>query len=461
MPKSKRDKVISLSKVKRKTKAEKAQLVEQLQEAASTYLYVYLFEVLNMKNEALKKVRAHWQGKGRFFMGKNKLMSYALGKEPSSEIKPNIYQLTQRISGNACGLFFTDAKPVEVVNYFAEFEEPHFAQSGFVATEDFALAAGPLVDQPFSIETQLRALGLPTRLKDGVVLLESDVSVCKVGDVLTPEQCKVLKLFGQEMAVFKIKVNCVHAGSAVTDLTNPTAQAMQAAAGAAAAAGAGAAGSAFAGLMGAGADEKHKKPALSMSGAAGAAGGAPVIPKSGSAAQMGMQFMLDDGTEVVDWNDGSVAAAAGAGAGKKKGKGKKAAGASAAAAAGAAGMAGDATGMEDDAPAAAAAAKPKRGRRTAQVGANAVSLKDQAQKALSQPLPFAFPGAADAGAAAVAAAPKGLDLKLEKGPRARSKTPTKAAAKAKTAAKKKVNDDGMGTGKMKAAKPKRVKPLLG
>lgn len=154
--------------------------MEQLQEAASTYLYVYLFEVLNMKNEALKKVRAHWQGKGRFFMGKNKLMSYALGKEPSSEIKPNIYQLTQvpapapapalcravprcaapqcvhiaaprsahcngngcarlipycslprvccaashriasdvqRISGNACGLFFTDAKPVEVVKY--------------------------------------------------------------------------------------------------------------------------------------------------------------------------------------------------------------------------------------------------------------------------------------------------------------------------------------------------------
>jgi hypothetical protein len=76
-----------------------------------------------------------------FFMGKNKLMCFALGREPSNEIKPNIYQLTQvssfsldfrfpparaevrcvgvvqRISGNSCGVFFTDAKPAEVLQY--------------------------------------------------------------------------------------------------------------------------------------------------------------------------------------------------------------------------------------------------------------------------------------------------------------------------------------------------------
>jgi ribosomal protein L10 len=58
--------VVALTKVKRKTKAEKAALVEALQDAAGTYAFVYLFEIENMKNEALKSVRAHWHGKGRY-----------------------------------------------------------------------------------------------------------------------------------------------------------------------------------------------------------------------------------------------------------------------------------------------------------------------------------------------------------------------------------------------------------
>ncbi|KAF2982689.1 hypothetical protein EK904_011294, partial [Melospiza melodia maxima] len=37
-----------------------------------------------------------------------------------------------------------------------------------------------------------------------VVTLLSDYEVCKEGDVLTPEQARVLKLFGYEMAEFKV-----------------------------------------------------------------------------------------------------------------------------------------------------------------------------------------------------------------------------------------------------------------
>ncbi len=104
----------------------------------------------------------------RFFMGKNKLMIFALGRVPNVECKPNMYQLTQRLTGNASGVFFTNSKPDEVIKYFDQFEEPHYPKSGFIATDDFSLTAGPLVGQPFSLEPQLRALGLPTRLKDGM-----------------------------------------------------------------------------------------------------------------------------------------------------------------------------------------------------------------------------------------------------------------------------------------------------
>ncbi|CAO2589726.1 mRNA turnover protein 4 homolog, partial [Lemmus lemmus] len=40
----------------------------------------------------------------------------------------------------------------------------------------------------------------------GVVTLLSDYEVCKEGDVLTPEQARVLKLFGYEMAEFKVTI---------------------------------------------------------------------------------------------------------------------------------------------------------------------------------------------------------------------------------------------------------------
>ncbi|CAO2589725.1 mRNA turnover protein 4 homolog, partial [Lemmus lemmus] len=41
---------------------------------------------------------------------------------------------------------------------------------------------------------------------EGVVTLLSDYEVCKEGDVLTPEQARVLKLFGYEMAEFKVTI---------------------------------------------------------------------------------------------------------------------------------------------------------------------------------------------------------------------------------------------------------------
>lgn len=56
---------------------------------------------------------------------------------------------------------------------------------------------------PHSMEPQLRALGLPTSLKKGVVTLLADHTVCKEGDVLSSEQARILKLLGHKQATFK------------------------------------------------------------------------------------------------------------------------------------------------------------------------------------------------------------------------------------------------------------------
>lgn len=60
---------------------------------------------------------------------------------------------------------------------------------------------------PPSMEPQLRKLGVPCLLKNGVVMLLSEYTVCQEGQVLTFEQAAVLKLFWIQMALFKVKLD--------------------------------------------------------------------------------------------------------------------------------------------------------------------------------------------------------------------------------------------------------------
>ncbi|KFV47613.1 mRNA turnover protein 4, partial [Tyto alba] len=89
--------------------------------------------------------------------------------------------------------------------WFSKFREVDFARAGNKATYAVSLDTGPLEQFPHSMEPQLRQGGGATTFQRVVTLL-SDYEVCKEGDVLTPEQARVLKLFGYEMAEFKVTI---------------------------------------------------------------------------------------------------------------------------------------------------------------------------------------------------------------------------------------------------------------
>ncbi|XP_075238210.1 ribosomal protein LP0-like isoform X2 [Lycorma delicatula] len=160
-----------------------------------------------MRNSKLKDVRGYWKD-SRFFFGKNKVMALALGKSPEDEIMDQLSQLTVELKGQ-CGLLFTSKPKEEVIKWFKQYEERDYAKSGFIATDTVHLDEGPLPDFPHSIEPHLRQLGLPTSLQRGVVTLVKEHTVCNVGDILTPEQARILKLLGNQMAVFKLKLRCM------------------------------------------------------------------------------------------------------------------------------------------------------------------------------------------------------------------------------------------------------------
>jgi mRNA turnover protein 4 len=120
---------------------------------------------------------------------------------------------TQQIKGEV-GLFFTDTEPQEVIDWFVDFQQPDFARNGNLACRTVTLPAGPVMRQhsdppepfPHSEEPQLRKLGLTTSMNKGVPTLQMPHKVCEKGKALTSEQAQLLKLIGEKMVVFRLKL---------------------------------------------------------------------------------------------------------------------------------------------------------------------------------------------------------------------------------------------------------------
>ncbi|XP_053618874.1 mRNA turnover protein 4 homolog [Plodia interpunctella] len=206
MPKSKRDKKVSLTKTNKKGLVLKQKIIEEIRKSLKKYEHVFLFTVDNMRNTKLKDLRNNWKD-SRFFFGKNKVMAIALGRTKSDEVEDQLNLLSKKLKGQ-CGLLMTNRDVPEVLQWFEDFRETEYARSGFIATRDVILPAGPLQDFSHTIEPHLRRLGLPTSLERGVIHLIKEYQVCKKGLPLTPEQASILKLLGIQMAQFKLLIKC-------------------------------------------------------------------------------------------------------------------------------------------------------------------------------------------------------------------------------------------------------------
>ncbi|CRK87768.1 CLUMA_CG001533, isoform A [Clunio marinus] len=202
MPKSKRDKKVSLTKTNKKGLENKQKVIEDIQGCAEQYPNVFLFSVENMRNSTLKFIRNEWNN-SRFFFGKVSVMKLGLRNAEIAD------ELCDMLEGQR-GLLFTPNDKETVVDWFKEYSAEEFARSGFKANETVVLPEGPLSDFSHAIEPHLRKLGMPTKLERGIVTLMNDYTVCEKGQTLTPEQAKILKLVGRPLATFKVNIECCY-----------------------------------------------------------------------------------------------------------------------------------------------------------------------------------------------------------------------------------------------------------
>ncbi|CAN8304180.1 unnamed protein product [Cochlearia groenlandica] len=207
MPKSKRDRPITLSKTKKKGREHKECIVNGIREAIENYSSLYVFSFENMKNIKFKEFRQQFRHNGKFFLGSNKVMQVALGRPPLAENRPGLYKASKLLRGDA-GLLITDMPKEEVESLFNACEDSDFLKTGSTVVETVELKEGPLEQFTHEMEPFLRKQGMPVRLNKGTVELLSDFVVCEEGKPLSPESARILRLLGIKMATFKLSLVC-------------------------------------------------------------------------------------------------------------------------------------------------------------------------------------------------------------------------------------------------------------
>ena len=203
MPKSKRAQVVHLTKAKQDRRALKRDLAALVCESVDRYASVYVVSFADMRNVHLKGLRAQWAD-SRFLLGKNKVIALALtGGEGSAPYRAGLDALAGDLVGNV-GLLFTSRAASAVADFFARYSEPDFARAGFVPDRTLTLPAGRLEFLPHTMADELRKMGVNVRLDKGVVVIVEETALCSEGVPITPEQGRLLQLFGHRLAAFRV-----------------------------------------------------------------------------------------------------------------------------------------------------------------------------------------------------------------------------------------------------------------
>lgn len=219
MPKSKRARLVALTKTtKRTTREHKSDYIQEVRDAVDNHNDLYLFSYENMRSNKFKDIRMHFRNSGdgmdmpsKIMLGKNKLLQIALGKTPEDEYADNLRQVSKQIT-ESVGLLFTSRPRSEMEEFFQNFSEPDFARAGFESPRDVIITNEMLFNHPVSmLDQQFKKQGLPVEIKNGKIVLtngKEEHRLCKAGEVLSPEKCRALTHFGIKLSEFRVKLVC-------------------------------------------------------------------------------------------------------------------------------------------------------------------------------------------------------------------------------------------------------------
>jgi mRNA turnover protein 4 len=156
----------------------------------------------------------HFPSASSFFLGSHKVLRVALGREEEDEHRPGLHSLALRLRGDS-GLICTNLGVSDLEAHLGTAAVAHYARAGQRADDTVVLEAGPLfthggsVTFPHTMEPALRACGVPCRLRNGVVEVLGEHTVCTAGQVLSAHAAQALRLLDVKLATFHMVLDSV------------------------------------------------------------------------------------------------------------------------------------------------------------------------------------------------------------------------------------------------------------
>lgn len=217
MPRSKRSKLVTLAQTEKKGKENKERIFDDVRCALDEFKYVFVLRLDDVRTPVLQDIRRDWVG-SKLILGKRRVLEKALGDTPEEEYKDNLHKLS-KICDGVIGLLLTDEEVTTVEDYFNSYNRQDFSRANSKSPIDFTVPEGIVysrggqiaeeedVPMSHSLESTLRnKYKMPTKIKQGKIILEAPYNVCQKGDNLDVRQALILKQFGIAASEFKVKM---------------------------------------------------------------------------------------------------------------------------------------------------------------------------------------------------------------------------------------------------------------
>ena len=94
MPRSKRNKVVTLTKVNSKGRDLKSTMVATLQASMDEFSNLFHLKFENLRSSRMRGIRMDWR-ESKLFLGKNSVAKIALGRTEEEEYKENLHLISQ------------------------------------------------------------------------------------------------------------------------------------------------------------------------------------------------------------------------------------------------------------------------------------------------------------------------------------------------------------------------------
>jgi len=190
MPKSKRERVVSLSKTRRKNEGRKDALISSIRDCVDKYERLFLLRVPFIKSKDMDMMRRRLEG--RLYFLKNTLFRRAICPDDDSEHAPGLTKVSEHLSGQIIAVF-TSQTDEELKPLFS-YTRVMYAKEGAIAPQTIVLHREDLSDLPSSSEPYVRALGVDCKVEQGKVVVQREKTVCTEGKPVTAEEARLLKL---------------------------------------------------------------------------------------------------------------------------------------------------------------------------------------------------------------------------------------------------------------------------